>query len=55
MVVELETESIINGYQERIDESRQNITEHEAQGNLLQEKIVELELRRRELDFSAIN
>ena len=51
----LETESIVNGYQVRIDDSKQNITEFEAQGKLLQEKINKLELRKREIDLSAIN
>lgn len=51
----LETESIVNGYQVRIDDSKQNITEFEAQGKLLQEKIDKLELRKREIDLSAIN
>lgn len=51
----LETENIVNGYQVRIDDSKQNITEFEAQGKLLQEKINKLELRKREIDLSAIN
>lgn len=51
----LETESIVNGYQVRIDDSKQNINEFEAQGKLLQEKINKLELRKREIDLSAIN
>lgn len=50
----LETESIVNGYQVRIDDSKQNITELQAQGKLLQEKISKLELRKREIDLSAV-
>lgn len=51
----LETESIINGYQVKIDDSKQNIIELEAQGKILQEKIDKLEQRKREIELSAIN
>lgn len=49
---QLETESIINGYQMRIDESKQKIEEFEARGMVLKDKKEKLELRKREIDLS---
>ncbi|MCM3169469.1 hypothetical protein [Peribacillus frigoritolerans] len=51
---QLETESIINGYQMRIDESKQKIEEFEARGTILKDKKEKLELRKREIDLSYI-
>ena len=51
---QLETESIINGYQMRIDESKQKIEEFEARGMILKDKKEKLELRKREIDLSYI-
>ncbi|MFS0604955.1 hypothetical protein [Peribacillus frigoritolerans] len=52
---QLETESIINGYQMRIDESKQKIEEFEARGMILKDKKEKLELRKREIDLSYQN
>ncbi|MFD4820127.1 hypothetical protein [Peribacillus butanolivorans] len=52
---QLETESIINGYQMRIDESKQKIEEFEARGMILKDKKEKLELRKREIDLSYRN
>lgn len=48
----LETESIINGYQMKIDESKRLIEEIEAKQSILQDKKEKLELRKREIDLT---
>ncbi|MGM0924646.1 MAG: hypothetical protein ACQEWW_26260 [Bacillota bacterium] len=49
---QLETESIINGYEMRIDESKEKIEEIEARENVLKDKKEKLELRKREINLT---